>query len=865
MRFELKEYQEVAVREVLQRLEVCRDAWQGRYKERNSFALTAVTGAGKTVIASTVIEALIHGSSEYDIEADPGAVVLWISKDPALNRQTRQRIIESADRIEVGDLVLLDAESFAGEKLEKGTVYFINPGKLRDNANFVKKSNNRSVTFWEILDNTIQDPSLTLYVVLDEAHEGMKKVRKDEAEERQSIVQKIINGNGTNQAVPIVWGISATPERFIKAMANATNRGSKPNVEIEVADVQASGLIKNTLVMDIPDEKGDFVTSLLRDATIEFVAQSDRWADYCQREGEDSVQPLLVVQIPNRESETDEDKTIATVLKVVRENFPDFTDDCVAHVLGDRDLIEMAEISIPRVKPEDIQSDTVIRVLIAKDAVSTGWDCPRAEVLVSMRTAREKQYITQLLGRMVRTPLARTTSDDRLNSASCYLPHFDRDTAKEVAEIIMGQKKPADGEPPLPPGPRVLFNPVDLTWNERIENHEHVLTMFTTLPSFQKPSATPKPIKRALDAAVAVGVDHFVPKANQLLMDEFFGVLDGARAQYSKDVQRIAAGILEAEIRRFTTRYEDSEAQESQLKRDADENTVTEALGSTRRAFTTSVVNKYLKREYEAAVANDPLNADLVSIDAQVAALSRITRNDEPVVLSQLESVAEKTVRGWLQQFHSDIALLPESRRDVYEDIRGQAREPEIAPTEVPSDLRVEGTQEDGTPLDRRPKHLLADEHGNWPLDPKLNAWERLVLDRELARDSVVAWYRNPPAASKHAIKVPYRQDGVWRSLQPDFIFFERNVEGAIVASIVDPHARTFSGGNALARLVGLAEFAEAYGDAFVRIDVLDEGSDKTLRSIDLKDPQVRSALLSAEADGRSATDLFDGPLARNY
>ena len=191
MRYQLKDYQDDAARSVLDRLEQCREDYHRR-GERFSFALSATTGAGKTVIAATVIEALIHGSTEFDVEADPGAVVLWISKDPALNEQTRHRIIEAADRVPVGDLVLLDKD-FAGEKLEKGTVYFINPAKLASSSLFVRKTNARQFTFWEILDNTIRDDQLTLYVILDEAHEGMKAVRRDEAEERQTIVQKIIN------------------------------------------------------------------------------------------------------------------------------------------------------------------------------------------------------------------------------------------------------------------------------------------------------------------------------------------------------------------------------------------------------------------------------------------------------------------------------------------------------------------------------------------------------------------------------------------------------------------------------------------------------------------------------------------------
>ena len=98
MRYQLKDYQDDAARAVLERLEQCREDYHRR-GERFSFALSATTGAGKTVIAATVIEALIHGSTEFDVEADPGAVVLWISKDPALNEQTRHRIIEAADKL----------------------------------------------------------------------------------------------------------------------------------------------------------------------------------------------------------------------------------------------------------------------------------------------------------------------------------------------------------------------------------------------------------------------------------------------------------------------------------------------------------------------------------------------------------------------------------------------------------------------------------------------------------------------------------------------------------------------------------------------------------------------------------------------
>lgn len=338
-------------------------------------------------------------------------------------------------------------------------------------------------------------------------------------------------------------------------------------------------------------------------------------------------------------------------------------------------------------------------------------------------------------------------------------------------------------------------------------------------------------------------------------------MLDGAAAQYAEDVEQISAAIMEAEVRRFTTRHGDSSAQTSHMVREADENTVKEALGSTRRILGAAVVTGYLKKLYQQALTADGITADLVSIDARVAALSRIERNGEAVVVKALQDTAETQTRAWLEKYHGQIKLLGDARQAVYDDIRGQAREPELTPTELRTNQRVEGGTPEGEKLPRYPKHVLSDCDGQWPLDPKFTSWEKDVLAQELDRSSVVAWYRNPSDAGKHSIRVPYRKDGIWKSLQPEFIFFDTNADGMIVPSIVDPHSGSFTG--ALERLEGLARYAEEHGE--VRIDAIDEGRDKTLRCLDLKDPAVRTAILTAEKDGRSAADLFNGPKSRAH
>ena len=73
-----------------------------------AFSLTATTGAGKTVMAAAVIEALFDGNPPLEFDPDPGAVVLWFTDDPSLNEQTRFRLLAASDRIAHSRLVVIE-------------------------------------------------------------------------------------------------------------------------------------------------------------------------------------------------------------------------------------------------------------------------------------------------------------------------------------------------------------------------------------------------------------------------------------------------------------------------------------------------------------------------------------------------------------------------------------------------------------------------------------------------------------------------------------------------------------------------------------------------------------------------------------
>lgn len=867
MRFVLKEYQTQAAGQLLATLDRCRRDWR-EYNDRTAFALAATTGSGKTVIAAAVIEALLHGSDEFDIEADPTAVVLWVSKDPSLNVQTRSRFLQCADRIPPGDLVLLD-KGYAEDSLKRGKVYFINPDKLRDGSLFVKRSDKRDLTFWEILQRTINDPDTTLYMVLDEAHEGMKAPSPGD----QTIVQKIINGNGANPAMPVVWGISATVKRFDEAMEKAQDRTKRPNITIDPKAVQASGLLKNYLTLDIPDEPGDFETTMIRDATLDFNDVCEQWEKYRTQQGlEKPVVPLLVVQISNRtdgEADTergrrDEAEAIHRVLETIRKHWSGLPEDGIAHVLGDSGSLEIGAYTIPKVAPQDVENDYRIRVLIAKDAISTGWDCPRAEVLVSLRPGRDHTYVTQLLGRMVRTPLAQSTSQERLNAAACYLPRFDKDTAQAVAEEIMGLREPSTGMPSGPAVSKVLFKPVTLRSNPDVA--VDALRLIEGLPSYIKPAATPRPIKRLLKASQAFAQDGLVPGADKTAHETLFAVLDDIRDRHLSLVEHERDEIQTADIRRLLAGR--NQVGVETTKRSADAATVEEALRTLRRQLSTSIVNRYLARDMQAAInesietGEDPSAVDITAIRARVAALGFVTLPEgEPSVVDATEEAADALTRLWLTTRKSAIDALPDSRKPTYEAIREMARNPEAAGLTIKEEERVDSVYPDGTTLPTERLHVLADSAGSYPVDAKMakNRWERSTIAHEKTIGSLVAWYRNPSTAGPNSLRIVHRDGDKWKSVQPDFIFVHKQADG-IRPSIIDPHGA--HQGDALPKLKALAKYADDHGDQFDRIIAVgvekSEGDKKYLYGIDMKNSTVRAAVYGSLADTESVRGLFD-------
>jgi hypothetical protein len=862
MKFTLKPYQRTALEDMLTALDQATTIYR-RDSTPTSVSLSATTGAGKTVIASAVIESLFYGNDDFEFEPDDGAVVIWFSDDPNLNQQTRFRIMEASDKVVSTDLVTIEPP-FSKPKLDAGKVYFLNTQKLSrtslltrgheivDEADVLEgthasvRPDMQGYTIWQTIANTIEDPDLTLYLIVDEAHRGFgtKATR-----EKSTIVQRLVNGHSGYPPVPVVWGISATIGDFREAMDDADVSGDRrylPPVQVDGYQVQESGLVKDLVKAVIPAEAQAIDMSLVRAGAERLKHSAERWQTYCESQGlPDVVQPLMVLQSPNK---PDHDQ-IGEALTVIFDVMPELGSDAVRHVLGEHSTQTFGAHQVDWIEPQVVEDRSHVRVLIAKDAISTGWDCPRAEVLVSFRPARDHDHIQQLLGRMVRTPLARRVpGDDELNSVDCLLPFFDRATAGNVVKLLTAQ---IDGVPD-PTGRKVIVDECVMTPNKDVP--DVVWKVWDALPSMTIPQRGTSPVKRLTALALALSTDGVREDALAEVALRMHRVLDESTDRYASRVEAATTEVLAVRLQEISAKFGAPGVEYTDIVEQADERAVRFAFDEAGRAFGSDIAHAYVDH----LTVGDDSDEALRDAMVRTAALACV-----PEVREAVDQKSDQMSEDLFDEHADAIALLPDDRQQEYRDINALAATPQIDPLGRPR-TRIEDyveTDEDGqqSRAELVKKHLMADANGDAPIS-KLNDWEAEVVKYEIGREGALAWYRNPPRQTADSLGVAYRDEttGNWRSMHPDFIFFHE-VDGEARASIVDPHGHHLE--DSLVKLQALAEFAEEHGGAFHRIEALSKVGG-VMKVLDLQNEDVRGGL---RIGGQSVDWFYGSHFATNY
>lgn len=445
MRDELISFQQTAVSKLLAEINSAQ-AYHKVDGRPQVIAFRAPTGSGKTIVMTAVIEDILNGT-ETTVE-QPEAIFVWLSDSPQLNEQSKTKIIQKADKIRPNQCVTIEDDSFDQEMLDDGMIYFLNTQKLGKSSRLVNGGDNRTYTIWQTLQNTAERKGEHLYVIIDEAHRGM---HDRDAARATSIMQKFLKGSETDglDAMPVIIGMSATDERFRRLVGNIAS--VRHDVDVRPDEVRASGLLKDRIIITYPEQDSIDDMVILQAAADEWKDKCEHWNYYCTTQKSQQVRPVLVIQVENRNNDSASATEIGECLsRIEARTGARFSEYEVVHTFGQTATIEAGGLKIHHVDASDIADNKKIRVVFFKENLSTGWDCPRAETMMSFRHAQDATYIAQLLGRMIRTPLQRHIDvDETLNEVRLFLPHFNKDNVESVMKALQdeeGSDIPADVE-----------------------------------------------------------------------------------------------------------------------------------------------------------------------------------------------------------------------------------------------------------------------------------------------------------------------------------------------------------------------------------------------------------------------------------
>jgi type III restriction enzyme len=787
MRIEQKDFQESAVLRLTEEIESARrEIDRGRPQ---AVVLSSPTGSGKTVIITLLMERLWVGHES--IASDPDAIFLWISDSPELNIQSKEKIEAASDVFPRSRLVVIEND-FNQERLSPGHIYFLNTQKLGVASLLTKPGDGRTWTIWQTIENTAKISPAHFNVIVDEAHRGMGLSARAENNTR-TLIQRFIKGAPEVglSPVPLVIGMSATPERFHRVLEGA-QRITRP-VEVKAEDVRESGLIKDRIILDIAEDDQPADWTLLRDAAQRTIEYTNQWKRYCKAQAiVPPVEPILVVQVEDGTQTTRTRTDLSKAVDVLERVYGRFGEGELAHCFQEDDDITAGGYSIRKIDASKIQGDAAVRVVFFKMALTTGWDCPRAEVMMSFRRAADHTLIAQLVGRMVRTPLARRVEDDEfLGSVALFLPHYDEAGLKAIVEKL---------EDPDTGSPVKVERKADLVLCGRAKDKADLFEALAKVPTYVLDNTRRQAnTRRLLSLARKLTMDGIDAEAWSEAKTLAVETLKAQSARLRKNPEFAAKVSGKATINIKEFKVEFGELRELKESRTIPVEVTPENIDDLFTKCET-ILGEGLKDEYWRSVHDHD--------EPELAKLELFCVLQDPASVRSVQEECGKRIDKLFEQYRDKIEEMPSSRREQYARIGRQGADPRAEIIHAPEliELRKE------TPL--WDSHLFVDAAAKFGW--KANTWEDLVLREEMKGKGFAGWLRNIP--KKHwALCVPYGQ-GPAKPMYPDMLVLRR--EGTkIKIDILDPHDD--SRADAAEKAAGLADFARKHGAAFGRIEMI--------------------------------------------
>lgn len=358
---------------------------------KQEIILKSCTGSGKTIM-------LTHFMDEF-LKCHARTVFIWFTPGKGnLEEQSKKKMdiyIHGAQTKLLSDVMT--------SGFSENDCCFIN-WELLNKVDNVAVRNGEHTNFIEYIQKA-RESGLCFILIIDESH-------MNDSKKSQIIINYFKEGG---QHLPIIRA-SATPNNF------NINDPKTAFIDVPEDEVIAEGLIKKMLIINegfpLPimsnepyDLEGESQVAYLLDKAL---AKQKMLRTKFLEHGE-NINPLILVQMPNTS-----DALLDEVQTWFENHQITFENGKLAIWLSENGKSKFSRHeNLEEIEANEAEQEA----LIFKMAVATGWDCPRAHILVKLRDHEGEKFEIQTFGRIRRMPNAHHYGDTALDS--CYLYTWD--------------------------------------------------------------------------------------------------------------------------------------------------------------------------------------------------------------------------------------------------------------------------------------------------------------------------------------------------------------------------------------------------------------------------------------------------------
>lgn len=393
--FKLKQFQEDAI-------DFLFNITKSDNNEKN-IIFESPTGSGKTIMLIEYIKKYLNHYNNRN-----NTVFVWLTPGKG---DLEEQSLEKMNR--VSNLKTGKIDDVLNQGFNTNTTYFINWELITNKKNISLKDGERKNLFERIAE--AHNKNIKFITIIDEEHQ-----------------------NNTKKADDIISALNS--KYHIRVSATPINTSLKQHYIVKETDVINSGLITRLMYINKDLDNIKNIDNVTHETEI-LLEKADSIRKEIQKEYNNinkDIRPLVLVQFPNLN-----DNLIELVENKLKDMGYTYENKLLASWFSaekkdDKNSKKLGKINIGnKNQADDITNNNAEPVfLLFKQALSTGWDCPRAKILVKLRENMNETFEIQTLGRLRRMPEGYHYDNDILNCS--YLYTFDEKYKLDVLNSNLG-------------------------------------------------------------------------------------------------------------------------------------------------------------------------------------------------------------------------------------------------------------------------------------------------------------------------------------------------------------------------------------------------------------------------------------------